>query len=558
MWRAGLPVIADGHGATSLVGAGSYTARPGSNDLRSGSSVGILSIVTTTSSSKRVSSLSAVADAARSHWTELLDPNKRGERGQFFTPSAVGRFMASFVSPHRRVRLLDPGAGVGSLTAAFVEAALRWNPRPLRIDAVAVEADGGLLPGLQSTLAACAAACQAGGVEFSARAMSDDFLAAAVSSLESSSPPGARFEPFSLVVMNPPYRKVQSGSRERALLRRVGVETSNLYSAFVALSARLLAMDGQMVAITPRSFCNGPYFRPFRQAFFAEMSLDRAHVYDRRDRAFNDDDVLQENVIFHAVRTRGQPRFIEISTSDGPCDETVAKRRLRADEVVDLRNPELIVRLPTGRSHRRIAGTVAALACTLEDLGLSVSTGRVVDFRARPFLRASRARDTVPLVYPENLCAGRVAWPKTPSRKPQAIALDGQTAGLLVDAGHYVLVKRFSAKEERRRIVAAVYDPVVAPGKRVGFENHLNYFHRAGVGLPPGIAAGLAAYLNSTVVDAYFRQESGHTQVNAADLRRLRYPTIAQLAALGQSASDCGANATAIDEALTVLLRAAS
>jgi adenine-specific DNA-methyltransferase len=37
------------------------------------------------------------------------------------------------------------------------------------------------------------------------------------------------------------------------------------------------------------------------------------------------------------------------------------------------------------------------------------------------------------------------------------------------------------------------------------------------------------AYLNSQEVDDYFRVFSGHTQVNATDLRRLRYPTIEQL-----------------------------
>jgi len=76
--------------------------------------------------------------------------------------------------------------------------------------------------------------------------------------------------------------------------------------------------------------------------------------------------------------------------------------------------------------------------------------------------------------------------------------------------------------------------PAVAPGARVGFENHLNYFHCAGAGLAPVVAAGLAAFLNSTLVDAYFRQESGHTQVNASDLRRLRYPSSKQLQALGR------------------------
>ena len=45
---------------------------------------------------------------------------------------------------------------------------------------------------------------------------------------------------------------------------------------------------------------------------------------------------------------------------------------------------------------------------------------------------------------------------------------------------------------------------------------------------------GLAVYLNSTLVDLYFRQFSGHTQVNATDLRMLRYPDLESLTLLGQ------------------------
>ncbi len=63
----------------------------------------------------------------------------------------------------------------------------------------------------------------------------------------------------------------------------------------------------------------------------------------------------------------------------------------------------------------------------------------------------------------------------------------------------------------------------------VGFENHLNYYHREGGGLPISLARGLVAYLNSSFADTYFRQFNGHTQVNATDLRSLRYPRIEQL-----------------------------
>lgn len=104
----------------------------------------------------------------------------------------------------------------------------------------------------------------------------------------------------------------------------------------------------------------------------------------------------------------------------------------------------------------------------------------------------------------------------------------------MVPAGIYVLVKRFSSKEERRRLVAAVFDPERVPGPVVGFENHLNYFHADGAPMSRTVALGLAAFLNSTQVDQYFRQFNGHTQVNATDLRAMRYPALANLEALGE------------------------
>ncbi len=48
------------------------------------------------------------------------------------------------------------------------------------------------------------------------------------------------------------------------------------------------------------------------------------------------------------------------------------------------------------------------------------------------------------------------------------------------------------------------------------------------------MAQGLAAFLNSTIVDQYFRQFSGHTQANALDLKKLPYPPKIKLESLGQ------------------------
>jgi adenine-specific DNA-methyltransferase len=197
-------------------------------------------------------------------------------------------------------------------------------------------------------------------------------------------------------------------------------------------------------------------------------------------------------------------------------------------------DPDAFIRIVSDELGHRVAARMGTFTATLADLGLSVSTGRVVDFRAAEHLRRERTARAVPLVYPHHFRGGYVCHPAPHGKKSNWIADAPGSSDLLVPSGVYVLVKRFSSKEEPRRVVAAVYDAGRAGAPRVGFENHLNYFHEAGKGLGHDLARGLAAFLNSSLLDAYFRQFNGHTQVNAADLRSLRYPARAELKALGE------------------------
>jgi hypothetical protein len=68
----------------------------------------------------------------------------------------------------------------------------------------------------------------------------------------------------------------------------------------------------------------------------------------------------------------------------------------------------------------------------------------------------------------------------------------------------------------------------------LGFENHLNVFHEDKRGLPEEVARGLSVFLNTSAVDEYFRRFNGHTQVNATDLKLLKYPSRAALSSLGK------------------------
>ena len=191
------------------------------------------------------------------------------------------------------------------------------------------------------------------------------------------------------------------------------------------------------------------------------------------------------------------------------------------------------------------------LGATLAGLGLTVSTGRVVDFRAREHIRQQPETGTSPLIYPCHFQGLYVAWPKERSRKPNAILKNDQTQSLLIPAGVYVLTKRFTSKEERRRVVACIYDPSRIEAQQVGFENHLNYIHANGKGVAMPMAKGLWAFLNSSSLDLYFRQFNGHTQVNATDLRNVRFPTAAQLRTIGSRIGEKCLGQDEIDQIVT-------
>ncbi|WP_181881230.1 Eco57I restriction-modification methylase domain-containing protein, partial [Escherichia coli] len=102
---------------------------------------------------------------------------------------------------------------------------------------------------------------------------------------------GQKIDTFNKAILNPPYLKISASSEERKHLRSVGVETGNLYSCFVALALMLLDDKGELVAITPRSFCNGPYFNDFRRVLLDGNNLNKLHIFESRTSAFKGDKV---------------------------------------------------------------------------------------------------------------------------------------------------------------------------------------------------------------------------------------------------------------------------
>ncbi|MFZ4408945.1 MAG: Eco57I restriction-modification methylase domain-containing protein [Paracraurococcus sp.] len=468
------------------------------------------------------------AESVRRDVSPTISQSRKSEFGQFMTPAPVARFMASLFSTDAgsECRLLDAGAGVGALSCAFLD---RWVAGDIgfqTVEAFAYEIDDRLRDHLARHLSSYT------GVVL--HVIGNDFIEHATRGrLFSDSLPvvngGAG---FTHAILNPPYKKINNSSSHRTALRSVGIETVNLYSGFVALAVEMLAPGGEIVAIIPRSWCNGPYYRPFRDYIFARVALRHIHLFESRTTAFKDDGVLQENIIIHLQRGVSQGP-VKITTSTDDTFSDIAEHEHPFERIVFPDDPERFVHVPTSSDWGAIELSTT-IRSSLNDLGIKVSTGPVVDFRLRNHLRPMPEPGAIPLLYSMHFSPAGLVWPQPDMKKPNAIMRNSDTERWLFPNGFYCVVRRFSSKEERRRVVASVVDPSAFEGMAMlGFENHLNVFHEGRRGLTQSLAHGLCAYLNTTAVDESFRRFNGHTQVNATDLKLMKYPSRETLMALG-------------------------
>jgi len=138
------------------------------------------------------------------------------------------------------------------------------------------------------------------------------------------------------------------------------------------------------------------------------------------------------------------------------------------------------------------------------------------------------------LLWMHNMKGIKTIWPENKNKKPIAIKVTENSKKLLLPVKNYVLVRRFSSKEEARRLHSSVFLESEFPHEAIGIENHLNYIHKPGRHLSVNEAYGISAILNTAIVDNYFRTLNGNTQVNATDIRSLPFPSIKDVKRIGQ------------------------
>jgi adenine-specific DNA-methyltransferase len=440
------------------------------------------------------------------------------EFAQYLTPIEIASFMAKITAKYCMIKdtidVLDPGAGSGILSCSLIDE-LKSKNREININVDAYEIDNSILNELETSYQIIKKYAN-----ISYNISNKNFI----SDIGSDILWGIN-KHYDMIIMNPPYKKIVANSEYRNVLHDIGVETVNTYSAFMAIAIKLLSENGILTAIVPRSFCNGLYYLPFRRYINNNTAIQHIHIFESRKENFKDENVLQENIVIVLKKTKIKQKKITLSYSKGKDLSSFCEQEVLANLIINETDNQCFISIP---GYNQSADNIP-LTCSNIEIGFEISTGPIVDFRMKDKLTYDVNKDDIPLLYAIHIRNQKITWPVI-SKKPNAIILnESEREKYCFKKGFYILVKRFSSKEEKHRIQATLLSPHDISSECFTVENHLNIIHHNKGGLDKGLAFALVAYLNSDCCDNIFRKFSGHTQINATDLRNMKYPNLEYL-----------------------------
>lgn len=454
-----------------------------------------------------------------SAFVESVPKKDRKKYGQFFTSEKTAKFMASLFTidlSKPKLRLLDAGAGTGLLTTALISR-LRSCGYKGEIFTVCYENDVKVLPTLVENLENLK---KTFAVKYEIRIenylTSQNFISRDLYKKDA--------EVFDMIIGNPPYLKIAKNAPEALAMSEVCHGAPNLYFLFWAMGVNNLKDGEEMVYIIPRSWTSGAYFERFRKYLFRHCVITNIHIFGSRDKVFDGESVLQETMIIKVKKTSEKPVYVKISSSETSDFTDIKYYDVDYNTIVA---PNQFVFLVTSQKEAEILSRVNSQRNTLKSDNLQMRTGLIVDFRTREVLRDKDEDGSYPLFYSHHIKNGRVLWPA--GCEAEHIVTD--KSGYLQENTDYLFVKRFTSKEEKRRLQCGIYLKTDhSQYKYISTQNKINYIKCD----TPEMAYGLFALLNSTLYDTYYRILNGSTQVNSTEINLMPVPSKEAIREMGR------------------------
>lgn len=465
--------------------------------------------------------------------------HKKGS-GQFFTPKKISDFMGSLALPKsKKISILDPGCGTAILSCSLIEKLIE-KTHIEEVNLKLFETDKYIIEETKKVILFLKEWLLKKGVTLNTKIEQKDFVLynAHVFSINTLFG-NEKTDKYDYIISNPPYFKIPKSDNRAQAAKELVYGQPNIYSIFMGLSAKLLKADGELIFITPRSFAAGNYFKAFRNSFFKDVSITNIHIFESRNKMFKKENVLQENIIVRAAKEKSTTIKVSVTESETGLNQPRISI-YHTEELIDLNSKEKILFIPSNTEEANTLKVFSKWQNRLNDFNIQVSTGPVVAFRCKDFLVPdfSFNKKIVPLVWLHNIKEMEFVFPLKKGTKQGYIIDSEESRKVLLKNKNYILIRRFSSKDDKKRLICSPYFASASQFERIGIENHINYVYRPNGELSDEEVWGIAALLSSKLFDTYFRTFNGNTQVGASELKQIKLPPLEKIILIGKIIKD--------------------
>ncbi|MFX0113794.1 MAG: class I SAM-dependent DNA methyltransferase [Candidatus Hodarchaeota archaeon] len=345
---------------------------------------------------------------------------------------------------------------------------------------------------------------------------------------------------FDFVVMNPPYYKVRKMSPEqRVFFKKSLFGHPNAYGLFTHLGIRITKENGRLGLVIPESIKSGLYFKNLRNYLLDHTMVTDVLSFKSRVSVFPG--VLQAIMVV-SLKKNWRKDAYEITINETEDlnslkSQQVISSNICSDRAIRKINGERVFFFSAESLSYDVLEKVFTRSKPLRRLGYQAKTGQIVWNRLKGSLSSHPKTGFFPLIWSDNFGMYRFEFPGNTEIRKRWIAIEKKTQFLL-NQGPAILVKRTTAKEQKKRILATIPSNWEWLEKGYFVENHANLISwRADAELDEYF---VLAYLNSTLCDYVFRIMNGNTQVSATELNSHPVPcgigeeNVAKIARLAQ------------------------
>lgn len=458
------------------------------------------------------------------------------ESGQFFTSKNISDFMGSLAQPKStKISILDPGCGTAILSCSLIEKLTEKHPIK-EINLTLFETDKKIIKKTEDVISVLEDWLQKKDIKLHAKIEQTDYILFNADVFSKNSLfRNYAIQEYDFIISNPPYFKISKSDKRAQVAKELVYGQPNIYSIFMGLSAKLLKPNGELIFITPRSFAAGNYFKAFRNSFFKDVSITNIHIFESRNKMFKNDNVLQENVIIRATKEKSSA--IKISVTQCAKDLNQPKTySYKTEELIDSSSKENILFIPSNSVEAQSIKVFRQWKNSLNNYNIQISTGPVVAFRCNDFLISDIdfKGSVAPLVWLHNIKEMEFIYPLKKGTKQPLIIDSEESRKLLLKNKNYILIRRFSSKDDKSRLVCSPYFAANYKYDRIGIENHINYVYRPNGELSEEEIWGISALFSSELFDTYFRTFNGNTQVGASELKQIKMPPLEKIILIGK------------------------